>query len=149
MPARISTIGFSVLRIRISAISDMYTAEATPSGTANKIAPAVTTREPVRRGKMPNCGGSLVGYHFVPAKNSNGENLSNSRIPSLKRKRQMRVTAATDASPTTSRIDSIIQSFVLRFIISIAFHPLLHIFLYLAGIYPTSSMTAAPSSERI
>src|SRR5665648_892022 len=105
MPASISTIGFRVFRIFISAISERYIAEATPRGTANRIAPAVTIMEPAKRGTSPNCAGSLVGYHFVPVKNSSGEKSPNSRIPSLNRNRQIRAVSYTHLRAHETRHD--------------------------------------------
>lgn len=41
-----------------------------PSGTAMHDAKMVTASEPIIRGKMPNSGGSDVGYHKCPVRKS-------------------------------------------------------------------------------
>ena len=55
MPARISIKGFIKSATFGCAISEIYIAQAIPRGTEKRIAPAVTIREPKRRGNNPNC----------------------------------------------------------------------------------------------
>ena len=49
MPARISSAGFRIFRVRRPAYSERYTAEASPIGAATSMAMAVTMRLPVIR----------------------------------------------------------------------------------------------------
>src|SRR5512136_1028307 len=58
IPARSSIIDFVMSLIEAGAISEMYTALSTPSGTAIRQENTVTTTEPKIRGHIPYAGGS-------------------------------------------------------------------------------------------
>lgn len=62
--------GLTIRRTPGRAISVRYAAVSTPRGTAMQEARAVPAREPISRGKIPNSGGSAVGYQNVPNKNA-------------------------------------------------------------------------------
>lgn len=55
-----------------------------PSGTAMHDAKMVTASEPIIRGKMPNSGGSDVGYHKCPVRKSQRGIVRKQRQPSIK-----------------------------------------------------------------
>src|SRR5262245_41280688 len=61
MPARSSTTGLTISRVRVPAYCDTYTAAPTPSGTDTAIATIVTFSVPRISGQMPNFGMSDTG----------------------------------------------------------------------------------------
>lgn len=70
MPARSSIAGFIAAFIFGVAISEMKIALPILSGMATIIAPSVTRSVPTMRGNAPYNGGSPVGFHRVPERNS-------------------------------------------------------------------------------
>jgi hypothetical protein len=58
---------------------------------------AVTAMEAVIRGKIPNSGGSEVGYQYLPNKNSLTETFPKMGSPSKKRKKTIRVRIVIEA----------------------------------------------------
>src|SRR3989339_2056850 len=85
-------------------------AAARPSGTAITIAPKVTSTDPRMRGRMPNCGGSEMGYQPRPKRKANGLISEKSESPSLSRNTKIRTTKTTEAIPEKKIAHSIIHS---------------------------------------
>jgi hypothetical protein len=85
-------------------------AAAIPRGTAKKIAPAVTIREPKKRGNNPNCLLTDVGYQNFPVRKSRRDvALKRSKL-SLNKKRHIRKRMTTVRALTEKSTDSIVFS---------------------------------------
>jgi len=76
----------------LGATSAIYTAQPTPIGTDIIVAPTVTHKDPSIKGKIPNLGGSEIGYQLVPVRNSFTETNLKIDNPSLSRKTSIRPT---------------------------------------------------------
>src|ERR1022692_1716711 len=61
IPAKSSTTGLTISRVRGRAYCDTYSAAPTPSGTETAIETTVTLRVPRMSGQMPNFGISETG----------------------------------------------------------------------------------------
>jgi len=80
-----STRGLNMPRMRGVAISARYSAVMTPSGIAMSEENTVTAMEATIMGRMPNSGGSAVGYQKFPNRNPPTETCSKMGAPSRKR----------------------------------------------------------------
>src|SRR3989338_2228481 len=82
-----------------------------PSGTDITTAPSVTRRDPSINGRMPNLGGSEMGYQWRPANKSERPMLLNKNPPSFRRKMNMRATNTMEATPLAKMSRSMKNSF--------------------------------------
>jgi hypothetical protein len=82
-------------------------------------APKVTRSDPRIKGKMPNCGGSEIGYQFLPKRKLSAETFLKTERPSLSRKRKIRTTKIIEARPQKRISFSIRNSLNLLMIFSV------------------------------
>ena len=85
-------------------------AEAIPRGTAKRIAPIVTIRDPKNRGNSPNCLFTDVGYQNFPVRKSIRDVSLKRSKPSLNKKRHIRKRMTTVRTLTENSAHSIVFS---------------------------------------
>jgi hypothetical protein len=108
--AIISIEGFIISRTPGDASSLRYTAIARLKGIAKTEAKRVTDNDAAIKGKTPNLGISLVGYHSVPNMKSFRLILPNIGMPSLKRNTIIRNNKNTQVRPIIIKLFSIMMS---------------------------------------
>jgi hypothetical protein len=74
----------------------------------------VTNSEPKIKGRIPNCGGSEIGYQLLPKMKLAGVTVLNTASPSLSKNKKIRITKNIEANPHIRISFSIINSFSLR-----------------------------------